>query len=70
MKTFQEFVAEDTMEIPTTKAKEYKKDLEKLGVKVTKADDEGLIVKTNDMKKLHGWMKDNGWSDQEIKDLH
>lgn len=72
MKTFQEFVTEaknGTMEIPTTKAKEYKKELESKGFEVTTADDEGLVVK-GDMSKLHKWMMKKGWDKEDIKAMH
>lgn len=73
IQTFKEYLNEKkggTMEIPTTKAKEFKKELEKAGHQVTKADDEGLVVKTDDMEKLHKWMLKNGWDKQDIKDMH
>lgn len=66
---FQAFITEQTVELSTTKAKELKKDLEAKGFKVTSADDEGLVIKTNDVKKLQSWMLNNGWDKQDIKDL-
>lgn len=70
MKTFQEYITENgTMEIPTTKAKEYKKELESNGFEVTTADDEGLVVK-GDMTKLHNWMLKKGWDKEDIKSMH
>ncbi len=73
MLSFKDFLNEaksGTMEIPTTKAKEYKKELESAGHEVTKADEEGIVVKTDNMNKLHTWMKDKGWDAQDIKDMH
>lgn len=70
MKSFKDFLNEAKMEIPTTKAKEYKKELEKAGFEVTKADDEGLVVKTDKMDKLHKWMKSKGWDEEDIKAMH
>lgn len=72
MKSFQEFISEaksGTMEIPTTKAKEYEKELKSKGFEVSKADDEGLVVK-GDMDKLHKWMETKGWDKEDIKAMH
>ena len=74
MLSFKEYVNEKQLdeqsyEIPTTKAKELKSKLEKLGMKVSKADEEGLVIQTSDKGKLSKFLKDNGWDQEDIKSL-
>ena len=74
MKTFQEFASEYQLtevkvEIPTTKAKEYKSELEKAGHKVETADDEGLVVNTKNVAGLKKWLKTKGFDQEDIKNL-
>ena len=77
MKSFKEYLNEKQhtgrMEIGTLKAKEYAPQIRKMGIEVEKADDDGLVVVTKNssqMKKLHSWMKKNGWDDEDIKAMH
>lgn len=73
MKSFKEYLNEaksGTMELPTTQAKKLKPKIEKDGHEVTKADEEGLVVKTDNMEKLHRLLLDNGWDEEEIEALH
>lgn len=62
-------MTEVKVEIPTTKAKEYKKELEKAGHKVEVADDEGLVVNTNKPDGLKKWLKTKGFDQEDIKNL-
>jgi hypothetical protein len=66
-KQFLEEASMQTVELSTIHAKKYKPELEKLGHTVTTADDEGLVIKTKDMKGLHKWMLKNGWDKEDIK---
>jgi len=69
MKSFKEFISEAKVEIPTTKAKEYKSELEKKGFKVETADEEGLVVSTDKVDQLKSWLKSKGWDQEDIKNL-
>jgi len=79
MKSFKEYINEAVsgkpgkIEIGTLKAKEYVPKIEKLGLEVQTADDEGLVVVTKseaEVKKLNNWLMKNGWDKEDIKALY
>tara|TARA_B100000929_G_scaffold290599_1_gene284907 strand:- start:59129 stop:59356 length:228 start_codon:yes stop_codon:yes gene_type:complete len=73
MKSFQQFTeARKNIEIPTNKAKEHASALKKMGVKVQKADLEGLVVDASDKKaydNLKKYLLDNGWDQTDLEDM-